>query len=292
LASAPSPVAATALPGEADLAAPSALASAFVGAFAGLIVGIGWAYYLIDDRRRRFVDKLEPSEVLGSELLGTVRLDSRSPLLVLQHPKSRAYSVFNDVNKRLAVSMNGSNKALGVASTALDPTKSQVALNIALMGADNGRKTLFIDGDMESHTASQILAQILERPRDVGLAEILGGQRNMTGAIQTLGTDNGTLHFIPSGKFAPGVAPSASQLREVIEALEEHYDLIVIDLPQRLDSRSVEAYSKANVDVVVAVRDRSRVRSGYETRSRFDTAGIGQLGYLYTYRPGILSRTP
>jgi Mrp family chromosome partitioning ATPase len=289
LNSAPSPVAATSLPTETAIAPPSIPTSVIAGALVGLFVGLAWAYWLSDERRRRFVQNDEPRYVLGSQMLGDVLLDEKEPLLATLHPRSPEKAVFSRMYQELATEVVGTegSSVLAVASNGTDPTKSQVAINLALAAADANVKTLLIDADLAQPETSQTLSQYSGRPRQIGMAEILEGHRDVTPTIQVIDAGGRPLHFISSGKYNITNLNGDGTVSKLLVALREHYQLVVVDLPQNLDSPFVNQLNSTNFDVVVSVRHLSPLNNAFGVRQKLDSLGLGQLGYVYTYRPGF-----
>jgi tyrosine-protein kinase Etk/Wzc len=106
--------------------------------------------------------------------------------------------------------------------------KTTSAANLCITLAQQGIKTLLVDADLRRG----VLNNVFDTPREPGLITILAGKCGIADAIRTIDLGaSGTLDFLPSGGYPPNPAEilGSQRMRSLIEALEERYDLVIID---------------------------------------------------------------
>ncbi len=117
--------------------------------------------------------------------------------------------------------------ALVIFSAGPGEGKSTTLNRLARQMASGGERVLLIDSDLRRPTQHRLL----QRRRDPGLAELLGGQRTVAEVIQRGVAPN--LDFIPAGGvpgFTLGLV-HATRLRELLTTLRASYDKILFDSP-------------------------------------------------------------
>lgn len=114
-----------------------------------------------------------------------------------------------------------------VTSSTNNEGKSMISASLATVMAVDGRKTIFIDGDLRSPMGSQIFG----KGRRVGLTSIVAGKFALNDAIQA--TDVANLFFLGTGPLPvnPSEILSSDGMKQLIKALKEQFDVIIIDTP-------------------------------------------------------------
>jgi polysaccharide biosynthesis transport protein len=257
--------------------APKVARNTALGAFLGLLLGLGLAFLLEHlDRRIRQPEDLE--SIYGLPLLGAV---PKSGALARTAPKKggrpavlpptdaeafrliRAHLRFFNIDRDL--------RTILVASPALGDGKSTIARHLAEAAARLGSRVLLLEVDLRLPT----LAQQLGVQPGPGLADLLIGAVSMGEAVQAVHLENPpgeasgqrTLDVIAAGMVRP---PNPAELLEssamaaVLEMARSSYDLVLIDTPP-LTAVSDAFPLLAKVDGVVVV--------GWVGRSRRDAAG-------------------
>lgn len=130
---------------------------------------------------------------------------------------------------RTNISFSGENiKAIAVTSSVPNEGKTDVSFNIARSFADDGKKTLFIDGDIRKSVA---LARYGVDKEVEGLSHFLSGQAELDDVICETSVDN--LYCIFTGIKSPNPAEllGSKRFKNMIENCKENYDYIIIDCP-------------------------------------------------------------
>lgn len=119
-------------------------------------------------------------------------------------------------------------KTIVITSALPQDGKSTSAANLAITLAQQGIKALLVDADLRRG----VLNNVFDTPREPGLTTILTGKCGIADAIRRIDLgESGSLDFLPSGAYPPNPAEilGSQRMRSLVEALEERYDLIVID---------------------------------------------------------------
>jgi len=188
------------------------------------------------EEKRRFWGKKEPdrTKLLRSQLL--IKFDTRSP-------STEAYRILR-TNLRVDELLKNNEKIIVITSTGPDEGKTLTAINLAIVLAQNGNKTLLIDGDLRK----SLLHKVFGLKREPGLSDILIGSTNIQNSVKTVvdimmgeldadevskspGFDN--LNVLTSGTFVPNPAEvlSSPKLNETLKSLKNIYDFIIVDVP-------------------------------------------------------------
>lgn len=106
--------------------------------------------------------------------------------------------------------------------------KSTIAANLAVSLAMSGKKILLVDADMRRACLSEIFYY---NPNSPGLSDILTGNTEVKQAILSSVWDN--LDILPAGSIPtnPCELLESPAMQELLQELEEKYDLVLIDVP-------------------------------------------------------------
>ncbi len=118
------------------------------------------------------------------------------------------------------------NQVIAVTSCMPDDGKTTVSFRLAVAFAENGKKTLFIDGDLRKSVFMKRY-RILGNPK--GLSHYLSGQNGMEEVLYETNIEN--LHLIPVGKFPsnPTELFGKERFEILINHLRKSFDYIIID---------------------------------------------------------------
>ena len=171
---------------------------------------------------------------------------------VLRQPTS----VYSEALRRLHIGVELSENATSpktilISSATPSEGKSVMVASLGRLLASNGKRVLLIDCDWRSPR----LHQIFRCSNRDGLASLL--------VDEELDLEN-TIHHdalsgvdvMPSGSWSPRSAHklSSDRMRHLLEALEQHYEFIILDTPPALVTADVLALSRLVEKVVFVVR--------------------------------------
>lgn len=119
-------------------------------------------------------------------------------------------------------------KSIVVTSALPQESKSNVAINIAISLATEGKKVILVDCDLRKPVVHQYLK--MGRHRD-GLTEVLSGKAELEDCIAKF--KDVKISVLPAGAIPPNPSELLSQkrMKALIRALENNFDYVIIDAP-------------------------------------------------------------
>jgi capsular exopolysaccharide synthesis family protein len=128
--------------------------------------------------------------------------------------------------------------------------KTVSAINTAIMLSQLGRHVLLIDADLRRSRCHSLLSNT----QGIGLTHVLTSSHDVSGAIRA--TDIDHLYFLSAGTTPPNPTEllASTRMREVLRALEERFEYIVIDAPPVLPVSDALVVSSMIDGVIVVVR--------------------------------------
>jgi capsular exopolysaccharide synthesis family protein len=121
-------------------------------------------------------------------------------------------------------------KSILVTSTAPEEGKSTTSANLAVVMAQAGKRTLYIDADLRKPTAHHTF----HVPNRRGLTNYLARQVPLENTVQKTGIEN--LFVMTAGPIPPNPAEllGSKKMRVVMEEMDKHFDAIILDTPPTL----------------------------------------------------------
>jgi len=242
-----------AAPAQAPSYPPKALL-ALLGVAGGMMVGVTIALLREGgDHTFRRADQIEALTGLPvMAMVPQVAGRGQPAMQVLRQPTS-AYS---EALRRLHIGVElsetaNSPKTILISSATPSEGKSVMVASLGRLLASNGKRVLLIDCDWRSPR----LHQIFRCSNRDGLASLL---------VDKASDLENTIHHdalsgvdvMPSGPWSPRSAHllSSDRMRHLLEALEQHYEFIILDTPPALVTADVLALSRLVEKVVFVVR--------------------------------------
>jgi succinoglycan biosynthesis transport protein ExoP len=240
-------------PAQAPSYPPKALL-ALLGVAGGMMVGVTIALLREGgDHTFRRADQIEALTGLPVMAMVPQVAGRQQPAMqVLRQPTS-AYS---EALRRLHIGVElsetaNSPKTILISSATPSEGKSVMVASLGRLLASNGKRVLLIDCDWRSPR----LHQIFRCSNRDGLASLL---------VDKASDLENTIHHdalsgvdvMPSGPWSPRSAHllSSDRMRHLLEALEQHYEFIILDTPPALVTADVLALSRLVEKVVFVVR--------------------------------------
>ncbi|HEX3986242.1 MAG TPA: polysaccharide biosynthesis tyrosine autokinase [Acidobacteriaceae bacterium] len=262
---------------------PSSLSPAelgLIGLLFGAFGGLTLAMFL-DKMDTRLRDAHEIQQILGLPSLAMIpqshwktkgnELEWVVGPELLRDPRSPFSESFRALRTSMRLSTTSrESKVIAVTSCQPAEGKSTVAMNMAAVLAQSGKKVALVDTDMRRPSVYKRLR--LEGGK--GLSEVLTGYYTLDEVTQTLETLS-TMDVIPSGTVPPLPADllASDQMIEVVRQLRARYDYVIFDTPPVL-SVTDPAIVASQADGMVLV-----IRQGYCTRHMLARAAeiLGEL---------------
>jgi succinoglycan biosynthesis transport protein ExoP len=255
---------------------PNKPLNTIVGAFLGLVFGIGLAVVVeYADDTVRTAEDLEP---LGLRLLGLVpktrrrlidRLDPNDPL-------SEAYRTVR--NTLRFIGSNGERASLLVTSSGPREGKTTTVANLGISYSRAGVKTLVVDADLRRPG----LHRLFRRPNDYGLTSIVSGDCTIEEALMATSFPN--LSLLPAGplKADPGWVIESERLRRLVEVLSRRFEVVIFDSAPPLIKSDVGILGH-HVDATIQVVQRGRAtKTALEhAQEVFRKCGVEPVGVVF-----------
>ncbi len=266
---------------------PKPRRSAILGVGFGLLLGIGLALAL-EMFTRRLNDPKDIESYFDSPILGVIprtthlsrsRLDP-SELSVGER------NAFQHVRTNLRYYNDYNIGSVMVVSSGPEEGKTTVAWNLGVAAAEAGTKAVLLEVDMRVPA----VARRSGLGSDRSLAAVLSGEIEIEDAIQRVpvgsgenGSDQRTLDVITAGpaQSSPTALIESDRMERVILALEEWYDLVVLDTPPALVvSDAISLIDKVGGVIVVSRLHKDTRDAAGHLRRALDNAGAPILGVV------------
>jgi succinoglycan biosynthesis transport protein ExoP len=218
------------------LSSPKTKRNVIIAALFGIVMGCGLAV-LLERLDRRLKDPKQVSDVYGRPVIGAVPesreiarteqsfedlpTNEAEPMRMLR-ANLRYFNVDHDVRSVL------------VTSAAPGEGKSTVAKHLASAAASTGERVLLLEADLRRPT----LKTRMQLSGDNGLSQVLAGTRTLRSAIEQVEVAGSSgerriLSVLASGPIPPNPTDliESDRMRQVLKAVSEKYDLVVIDTP-------------------------------------------------------------
>jgi capsular exopolysaccharide synthesis family protein len=246
----------------ASPSSPKPVRNTLIGAFAGLLLGIGLAL-MREQQDRRVRDSKELESAFGLPVLARVPeskvLGSRSSIGHDLPPFEADGFRTLRTNLRYFKRDHEIDSVL-ITSPVVDEGKSTIAFHLAAASAATGAKVLLIEADIRKPT----LAQLLGLPPDEGLSTVLAGEGQSLADVchQVLlaqrtdgrGSEPPTLDVVLAGRAVPDASEliESERMRDLILEARRDYSLVVIDTPPAgLVSDAIPLMNQVSAVVVV-----------------------------------------
>ncbi|MEM6732754.1 MAG: polysaccharide biosynthesis tyrosine autokinase, partial [Myxococcota bacterium] len=207
--------------------------------FLGLALGVGLAF-LIDMLDNTVKSQKQVEEQVDIPFLGIVpmiklgrgpRKPDDSPArdhYILENPRSAVAECTRTIRTNLMF-MSPENPARFVVVTSSSPRegKSTTAINLAIVTAQSGKRTLIVDTDMRRPRLHKSFAV----PNDVGISSYIVGEANLDQAVQRSNVPG--LDVMTCGPIPPNPAEllHTEAFERLLDELRQRYDRVVFDSP-------------------------------------------------------------
>ncbi len=155
--------------------------------------------------------------------------------------------------------------------------KSTIAVNLAVTLAQAGRRVILVDFDL----ARSQVAQILNLPNELGLANVLTGQTELNSALQSAACPG--LRVLTSGTSASesGLYLNSSLVGDLVNQLAAQSDIVLFDSPAiLLISDSTDLAAEVDGVLMVVRRGATHQPALEEARSLLDKLNTPIIGYI------------
>lgn len=263
---------------------PNVTLNLALGALIGLAVGVGVAVLraVLDNKVRRPRDV---EHLTDRPLIGAIPFDKKAterPIILQADPTNPRSEAFRALRTNLQfLEMDGGHSFV-VTSSVPGEGKTTTSINLAIALADAGKRIALLDADLRKPK----VAGYLGIEGGAGLTDVLIGRARLGDVMLPWG--GRPLHILPAGKIPPNPSEllGSAQMRQLIEAVEGEFDVVLCDAPPLLPVTDAAVLSRLTSGALVAVA--SGRTSSHQLESALEaleTVGARVGGVILTMLP-------
>jgi len=206
---------------------------------------------------------------------------SRSPELVAAYkPFSRVGENLRAVRSQLMLRWFNSastHKVIALVSPGSGEGRSFIAANLAIVFAQQGTKTLLIDGDLRRARQHTLFAL----GKSAGLSGILADRAGLEAALPVQGLNN--LFVLPAGAVPPNPQELLGRVAfgALLHVAAEEFEVIIVDTPAGTDYADAEIIaSRAGAAIMVTRKNVTEVSEATLLARRLQDSGVVLVGSI------------
>ncbi|HEX8851081.1 MAG TPA: polysaccharide biosynthesis tyrosine autokinase [Gemmatimonadaceae bacterium] len=229
--------------------------------FLGLVLGIGLAIGLekLDDSVKSPDELMQRFDLPVLGQIPSIRAGERhesaglaqNRLVTHADPRSVVAEAYRSLRTNIAFA-RAQSRARTLVLTSPGPAdgKSTTVANLAITFAQQGQRTLLIDGDLRR----AVLDKTFSVPRTPGLTELIIGVSPLADAVHDTPVEN--LFVMGSGQLPPNPSEllGSERMREVIAEARESFDVVLFDSPPLLAVTDAAVLSTMVDGAILVVR--------------------------------------
>ena len=178
-------------------------------------------------------------------------------------------------------------RTLMISSALSEEGKTTTSANLAVVCALEGKRVLLIDCDLRRPR----LHKVFRVPRDPGIAQVL--RADLTASIAVRDTFISGLSILPAGRYTDPFADflGSYRMRELLRALAEQFDLVIVDTPPVLAVADAAAIGPLTDGVLFVVGAGATNRRAVEQAlGQLASAGARVIGAVLNDARGEMER--
>ena len=255
-----------------------------LGAFAGLLVGIGIAFvrHTLDTKVREEADirPFSKEPMLGALPMDKAKTDQAT---IDRDPHSGYAEAIRRLRTNLMfVDVTTAKHSFIVTSAMPGEGKTTTTVNLAMAMATTGGRVLLIDGDLRNPS----VARTLGIEGGAGLTTVLLGQAGIDDVIQRW--RDTSLHVLTAGAIPPNPSEllGSEPMRELFDKLAHEFDFILIDSPPVVpvvDAVLLDRLTGGTLMVVASHKTKKRDLAS--AVKQLDTVGAKLVGFALNFVP-------
>lgn len=262
---------------------PKPKQNTILGFLLGLLIGVGGAF-LLEYMDTSIKSSKEIEELTGLTVLAAIPLvkdKDRPQLPTIEEPHSQITEAYRILRTNIAFAATAKPmKSLLITSTLPQEGKTTTCLNLGITMAQQGHKTVLLDGDFRRPMLHRYFAKFVKNKRH-GLSDVLVEKLKLKDAVVKSTTEN--LHFITSGTIPsnPAELLGSPRMGEVVEKLKEEFGFIIIDAPPALGVADARVLGRICDGIIVVVMARKTHRDAVlEVKEELERSGGNIVGFV------------
>ena len=197
-------------------------------------------------------------------------------LFALNDPKSTTAEALRNIRTNISFRLKGKDdKSLVIASANPGEGKTIFAINMAILFASMGKKTVLVDADMRKPRTDKLTGI----DRTPGLSDALIGEVQLSSIIKQVLLPN--LYIIPAGTLPPNPAEllTSERMDEFQQKFNKTFDIIIYDSPPMMSVTDSLILSKAAGNTVLIIKggetERKAVKHAVRQLEELDAKILG-----------------
>ncbi|MFT3893235.1 MAG: polysaccharide biosynthesis tyrosine autokinase [Anaerolineales bacterium] len=246
----------------------------------GLVLSIG-AAYLIEFLDRSIKSTSDVQRVFNYSVIGYLPVmseDGNHATHILKHPNSVVTESFRLLQSNLEFfQAYNSAKTILVTSPMQGNGKTTIAVNLALLLATSGQKTVLVDSDLRRPAVHAAL----EMEKASGLSDIVRSKKKPAEVVKSI--EGTRIDVITAGEVPPNVTEvvGSKRIAEILHGLKDDYETVVIDAPPLVISNSYNLASKVDGVILVLEQGQTREEQAKVIKEQLNRAGARVVGVVF-----------
>jgi polysaccharide biosynthesis transport protein len=198
------------------------------------------------------------------------------------HPRSTAAEEFRLLRVNLEfASVDNPLKKIYITSTSANEGKTSIAVNLAIVMAQGGKKVILLDADMRRPSVNHYLNISNKK----GLSDLLRSDIDLSSVIQPW--SESLFSVITTGLIPPNPADllTSKKMDQVLRLLEEAADIVIIDGPPMSFPDSVSLSKKAEGVLMVVTYGFTRKNPALKILKQLEQIGARVVGIVFNKVP-------
>jgi succinoglycan biosynthesis transport protein ExoP len=255
------------------------------GAILGLLLS-GGIVVLIETMNNTLRTPEDVTELLGAPVLGYIsemtsrkKEEAQAPYVLL-HPRSPVTEAFRSLRTNLQFTeLDKPLKTLLISSQGSAEGKTTIAVNLAIVIAQTGKRVILLDADLRR---PRVHAE-LKLPNRVGLSNILRERIPPERVYQRYRVDN--LYVITSGGLPPNPAEvlSSARMAETLRDLASTADIVIVDGPPLVFGDSLALAATTDGLLMVVRPDHTDAQAAVATVEQLQRVGARLVGIVMNW---------
>ena len=222
--------------------------------------------------------------MFGKKKQKTNKVFNAQKMLLTSDSSFTMQESFKTLRTNVTFSLPGKkNRCIGIVSANRGEGKSTVAVNLAISLAQIDKKVCIVDCDMRIPTVAAKLG-MENRP---GLSDYLADEEGYK-RLPVVKNNDFNIDVIPAGTIPPDPTKliESPQMEELLTALKNVYDYIVVDFPPvTVVSDSAMLSSVIDGYLIVTLHGSTETSQMDETIRQLNFANANVLGFVYNSKP-------
>ena len=265
---------------------PRPTRNALLGALSGLMVTSAIAFLIeyLDDTLKTPEDVAQRLHVPVVGLIGELdhhkgkkKRDVEASVFVAENPLSPITEAFRTLRTNLDfASVDKPIRTLVVTSSGPSEGKSTIAVNLAAVIAQGGRRVILLDADLRRPAIHRYLG-IANRK---GLTNLFRDPNELSEVINEFG--NPPMSVITSGDLPPNPSEllASERMEKILSELKEMSDIVIIDTPPSIISDSIALSPKVDGVLILIEPGGTRIGPAQVLMEQLQRAGARVVGVV------------